>query len=631
MVVGIPVSQVSTHGGMGSIVFPGGTAFRVWAPFAAEIKVAFYDSQAQDNSSPSRLVSLASENNGYWSTDVSGIVADQLYLYEITNPNIANVFYKIDPYAKEITNPNNDPNGKGVVRESDFSWTDDSFVMPDYNSLIIYELHLGTFDGTSGNLAGAVSRLPHLSELGINCVHLMPPHEFYTNESWGFNVAFPFAVEDDYGGIVEFKKFVDRAHSLGIAVITDCIFNHYGPQGLEHGLDSFDGWNQSVVNPENGDVFSGQGIYFYNDDRWYTQWGHRPDFGRPEVRQFIRDNVMFLLGECHCDGARLDSTSNVWGFTSGIDRRVNRNGDWNNDGYNLLRWISDDKNHFHKYPRHKILIAEDWRNDGWVTRPTSTGGAGMDTEWHWFVHAIRPVLTNPSDQYRDLNQISNALYGRFNGDAFKRVIYSQSHDESGNQGDDKHNALARLIAPQNPESWFAKKRTALAAVLTLTAPGIPMIWQGQEIFSIEKFSDRVPLDWSRKDTFNGYFQLYRDLCQLRRNWDNNTRGLRGQHINCHLVDNLNKVVAFHRWNDGGAGDDVIVILNFADRTWDSYRVGLPRWGTWWCRFSSDWSGYSSDFGNVGGHPVNTEAAPKDNMPHSAGFTLAPYSALIFSQ
>ncbi len=614
MIIGVPVSQVSTHSGMGSTVFPGGTAFRVWAPFASGIKVAFYDSPNQDNASPSRVVSLASESNGYWSTDVSGIVADQLYLYEITNPNIANLFYKIDPYARQVTNSI----GKGIVRESDFPWTDDSFVMPDYNSLIIYELHLGTFDDDPGDRPGtlsrAVSRLDHLGELGINCIHVMPPNEFAADFSWGYNVALPFAIEEAYGGIVEFKKFVDYAHSLGIAVITDSVFNHFGSNDesggdLKYCLQRFDGW------PENN---NNDGIYFYTDGRIATAWGPRPDFGRVEVRQYIRDSVMFLLGECHCDGVRIDSTSNIWGFNDGQG--------WNADGFGLLRWISDEKNFFHRYPRHKILIAEDWHNDGWVTKPTSENGTGLDTEWHWYVHSIRNVLENPWDQFRDMNEVSRALYARFNGDAFKRVIYTESHDESGN-----NDALARKVDPSNPESWFARKRTTLGAVLTLTAPGIPMIWQGQEIFSIEKFGDKKPLDWSRKTSFNGIFQLYRDLCRLRRNWDNNTRGLRGQHINCHVIDNFNKVVAFHRWDQGGAGDDVIVILNFADRTWDSYRVGLPRWGTWWCRFSSDWSGYSGDFGNVGGRSVNAEAAPKDNMPHSAGFTLAPYSAVIFSQ
>ncbi|MBD3884857.1 alpha amylase C-terminal domain-containing protein [Phormidium tenue FACHB-886] len=608
MVVGIAPLQVSTHEGMGNIVFPGGTAFRVWAPNARQVQVAFYNDSNQVNNSPSRLVGLASENNGYWSTDVAGISPDQLYRYQITNRDTGEVLYKIDPYATQITNSV----GKAIVRESEFPWTDDDFRMPDHNSLVIYELHLGTFDDDPGDrpgdLARATARLDHLLELGINCVHVMPPNEFAADFSWGFNIAFPFAIESVYGGIVEFKKFVDRAHSLGIAVITDSVFNHFGPGDLDECLRRFDGWHQG----EHG------GIYFYNDDREPTDWGPRPDFGRPEVRQFIRDNVMFLLGECHCDGLRIDSTCNVWGFNNGQG--------WNDEGFNLLRWISDEKNFFHRYPRHKIFIAEDWHNDGWVTRPTPVMGAGFDAEWHWFVHEARHALENPSDQFRDMNGIARALYARFNNDAFKRVIYTESHDESGN-----NDALARRIDSANPESWFAKKRTTLGAALVLTAPGIPMIWQGQELFSIDKFSDTIPLDWSRKETFNGIFQLYQRLCQLRRNWDNNTRGLRGQHINCHVVDNLNKVVAFHRWNEGGPGDDVIVILNFSDRTWDSYRVGLPSWGTWWCRFSSDWAGYSNDFGNVGGHPVSAEAAPKDNMPHSAGFAIGPYSALIYSQ
>ena len=188
------------------------------------------------------------------------------------------------------------------------------------------------------------------------------------------------------------------------------------------------------------------------------------------------DNVIFLLGECHCDGLRIDGTCNIWGFNNGQG--------WNADGFNLLRWISDEKNFFHRYPRHKIFIAEDWHNDGWVTRPTPQLGAGMDAEWHWFVHEVRSILTNPSDQFRDINGIARALYARFNGDAFKRVIFTESHDESGND-----NALAHKIDSLNPQSWFAKKRTTLGAALVLTAPAIPMIWQGQEIFSIDKFND----------------------------------------------------------------------------------------------------------------------------------------------
>lgn len=149
--------------------------------------------------------------------------------------------------------------------------------MPDYNSLLIYELHLGTFNdikgGDPGTLARAALRLEHLNELGINCVHIMPPTEFAADFGWGFNVSLPFAIEKAYGGIIEFKKFVDRAHGLGIAVIADSVFNHFGPTDLEACLWRFDDFHDGEYG----------GIYFYNDNRAATDWGPRPDFGRREV------------------------------------------------------------------------------------------------------------------------------------------------------------------------------------------------------------------------------------------------------------------------------------------------------------------------------------------------------------
>lgn len=600
--------STSQRSGMGSIPFAGGVAFRVWAPFASLVEVALYDGPGQDVQAPSTTFPLAPESNGYWSTDVPGIGPGRLYRLRITNRETGASFAKIDPYVRQVTNSV----GLGVVREPDFPWTDHGFRMPDFNQLIIYQIHLGTFDDDPGDrpgtLARATARLDHVKDLGVNCVHVLPPGEFATDFSWGYNVALPFAIEEAYGGVVEFKKFVDRAHALDIAVLACSIFNHFGYSDLDSCLWRFDGWHQG----DHG------GIYFYNDWRQNTDWGPRPDFGRTEVRQYIRDYVMYLLGECHCDGVRIDSTCNIWGFNHGQG--------WNAEGYNLLRWISDEKNHFHRYPRHKLLIAEDWHNDGWVTRPTPEWGAGMDAEWHWFVHPVRDALHNPFDEARNMASLEAALYSRFNGDAFKRVIYTESHDESGND-----ESLARLIYPRDPDSWFARKRTTLGAAMAMTAPGIPMLWQGQEIHSIERFNDQVPLDWSRKSRYAGIFQLYQDLCRLRRNWYDNTRGLRGQHIHCHLVDDANKVIAFHRWSEGGPGDDVVVILNFANRRWDSYRIGLPREGLWWCRFSSDWSGYSPDFGNIGGHPVSADPVPMHRMNHSGGFQIAPYSALIFSQ
>ncbi|HAC92500.1 MAG TPA: glycosyl hydrolase, partial [Planctomycetaceae bacterium] len=155
---------------------------------------------------------------------------------------------------------------------------------------------------------------------------------------------------------------------------------------------------------------------------------------------------------------------------------------------------------------------------------------------------------------------------------------------------------------------------------------------GQEILEDGYFQDTDPLDWSKLTTYSGIHLMYRDLIRLRRNWFNNTRGLRGQHINVFHVNNSNKVVAFHRWDQGGAGDDVVVVSNFRNENRPAnYRIGLPRPGVWKVRFNSDWSGYSSDFGNVWVPDVTATATPWNGLPFSGTLPKPAYSTLILSQ
>ena len=174
----------------------------------------------------------------------------------------------------------------------------------------------------------------------------------------------------------------------------------------------------------------------------------------------------------------------------------------------------------------------------------------------------------------------------YNGDAIQRVIYTESHDEVANG----HARVPEEIWPGNAGSWFSRKRSTLGAALVFTAPGIPMIFQGQEFLEDKYFRDNVPLDWSKLKTYAGIQLLYRDLIRLRRNWFNQTRGLRGQQLNVHHVNNADKVIGFHRWENGGPGDDVVVVANFANRSYDSYALGFPRAGQWRVRFNSDWQG-----------------------------------------
>ena len=158
-----------------------------------------------------------------------------------------------------------------------------------------------------------------------------------------------------------------------------------------------------------------------------------------------------------------------------------------------------------------------------------------------------------------------------------------------------------------------------------------MIFQGQEVLEDEFFRDEDPVDWTRLETFGGIQLMYRDMIRLRRNWFNNTRGLRGQSVNAFHVNNNDKLVAFHRWDQGGVGDDVIVVCNFRNQQFDDYRIGLPRPGLWKVRFNSDWEGYSDDFSNLFSPDVSSDAIAWDGLNQSGTLRIAPYSVLILSQ
>jgi 1,4-alpha-glucan branching enzyme len=215
--------------------------------------------------------------------------------------------------------------------------------------------------------------------------------------------------------------------------------------------------------------------------------------------------------------------------------------------------------------------------------------------------------------------------------AFDRVIFSESHDEVAN-------GKARLpeeIAPNQAANPYARKRAGLAAALVMTAPGVPMLFQGQEFLEDGWFDDRAPLDWSKTRTHRGNLILYRDLIRLRRNVGRRTRGLQGEHVQVYHVNNCDKLIAFHRWQVGGPGDDVVVVMNFANRTYDAYTLGFPRPGLWRARLNSDRRIYGDDFTDQACPDVvaarTSSGSLVDGMPCWGNVTIGPYAALILSQ
>ncbi|MFO7985359.1 MAG: alpha-amylase family glycosyl hydrolase [Desulfatiglandaceae bacterium] len=597
-------TAVKKHPDMGAIVAASGVTFRVWAPHADKVYVTGAFNDWSKTSTP-----LASEEKGYWSADVSEAKTGDEYRYLIHGPK--GLLSRIDPYARKVTSSI----GNSVIYDPNaFDWGDNTFQMATGNELVIYEMHVGTFhvkeEGQVGTFESAMEKFPYLKELGINAIEVMPIAEFSGDFSWGYNPAHPFAVESVYGGPDAFKQFVKAAHEQGIAVIVDVVYNHFGPGDLD--LWQFDGWSEN----DQG------GIYFYNDRRSNTPWGEtRPDYGREEVRQYLRDNALMWFEEYHVDGLRWDMII----YIKSIDGNEEDPANDLPEGWSLMQWINVEIQQL--FPG-KISIGESMRNNPWVIKDVGAGGAGFNAQWDAeFVHNVRQAVIVRDDASRDLGAVCKAIEHRYDEDVFRRIIFTESHDEVAN-------GRARVpedIWPGKVDSWFSKKRSTLGGALVLTSPGIPMIFQGQELLEDRWFQDKVPIDWSRVEDQPGILRMYLDLIALRRNLSGVTRGLCGQSIHIHHFNDTAKIIAFHRWDQEGPTDSVVVVVNMMNQNCDDYAIGFPRSGLWKTRFNSDSYSYAPNFYNHPTPDVETYEEKIDGLPCSGKISIGPYTVVIFSQ
>jgi len=587
---------------MGAMAHGGGIAFRVWAPYAKAVSVVGGFNDFQPTVNP-----MAHEAEGFWYADVASAKVGQEYRFWLdteTGP-----VTRIDPYAREVTNSI----GNAVIADPHFDWGDDHFEIPNWNELVIYELHVGTFNDDQldvdapAKFESVVRRFDHLKKLGINCIQIMPVAEFAGDRSWGYNPAHMFAVESAYGGPKAFKELVKQAHKSGIAVILDVVYNHFGPSDLD--LWRFDGWSEN----------DGGGIYFYNDYRRTTPWGDtRPDYGRPQVRQFIRDNTLMWLEEFRVDGLRMDMTLYIRSVDASVTQVLP-------DGWSLMQWVNTEIRA--RFPK-AITIAEDLQNDPAVTGAAESGGAAFGSQWDaQFVHPIREAVITGADEHRSMEAVKNAILARYNGDPIQRVVYSESHDEVANG----RARVPQEIDPNGASNWFAQKRSTLAAALVLTSPGIPMLFQGQEFVEGEWFRDTVPLNWEQTETFRGIVRMYRDLIHLRLNKKGTSRGLTGPNVAVTHVNDDANIIAFRRWMDGGPHDEVVVVANFHRDPREGYSLGFSQPGTWKLIFNSDWKGYSEQFEGYASADVTAEVGEYDGMPNKAEVNIGAYSVLIFGQ
>lgn len=583
---------------LGATVHNDGVDFVVWAPFAKQVALLQW-LEFEWGETP-----MEHDGHGYWFMNNVPAQPGQMYKYRLTTQE-DEILDRNDPYARQLTDSDN---GSSIIADPEFHWDGtETFAPLPKEKAVIYELHVGTFNkpdaSTTGTFDTVAEKLDYLASLGVNYIELMPVTSMAMSHGWGYAPNYIFSIENAYGGRHGLLELVKACHQKGIGIIIDVVYNHFF---TESDLWRYDGWSEN----DRG------GIYFFNDERGDTPWGGRPDYGRAEVRQFILDNVTMWFTEYKVDGLRVDSTIYM------------RNSDGNNDKHELdipEAWslLGEINELAHKIKPGALMIAEDNATNEGIVKRVQDGGMGFDAQWEvGFPHVIRDSLgITHNENQAALQGIEWELNHSYTGDAFDKVIFGDSHDTAANGS----SRLNEAITPGNAESLSARQRVLLASAVTLTAPGIPMLLQGQEFMQEGAFNEWQMLEWGKTEQFAGIVLAHQHLINLRLNRFDNTRGLLGQYTSVVHRDDTNSVIAYHRKDQGGPLDDTLVIVNFGGNKLKKYELPFPDGGEWVVRFNSSWKGYNVDFHETHFARVTVGDSLKGSVE------LADYSTIILSK
>jgi maltooligosyltrehalose trehalohydrolase len=422
----------------------GRTAFEVWAPEATRVELVL----------DRAVLPMRSGPRGYHLLIADDVRPGDTYRYRLhredgTRVDRPDPASRFQPEGVHGPSAVDDPDG--------FVWTDQGFTVGPLHEQVVYELHVGTFS-PAGTFDGAIAQLPHLVELGITAIELMPVWQFPGDRNWGYDGVLQYAVQDSYGGPEGLRRLVDAAHDVGIAVFLDVVYNHIGPEG----------------NPL-GDF----GPYF--TDLHATPWGdglNADGPGSDEVRRYVVEHAVSFVRDLHLDGFRLDAVHGI------IDQSATH----------LLEALATAVHaQGARMGKAVHLIAESDLCDARLMRPPAAGGYGLDAQWaDEFHHAIHVALTGEQDAYYgDHHGLADLVpqlrdrflyagrYSAFRGRTVGRpardlpydrfVACVQNHDQVGNRmmGD----RLSELVDGEGLK---------LAAAALLTSPFVPMLFMGEE-------------------------------------------------------------------------------------------------------------------------------------------------------
>lgn len=420
-----------------------GVSFRVWVPDHQSVDVVFERSDLP-------LLKLERDNQGYFSGLSTEARVGDLYRFRINGEKEA---YP-DPASR--FQPEG-PHGPSQIIDPSFAWTDRGWKGVSAAGQVLYELHIGTFT-REGTWAAAIEHLEALKDVGVTCLEVMPVNEFAGDCGWGYDGVDLFATYHHYGSPEDMRRFINAAHQLGIGVILDLVYNHFGPDG-----------NYMMK-------FSDH----YLSKKYHTDWGDAINFADEmsgPVREFFLTNALYWIKEFHLDGFRFDATQAI------VDTSKKH----------ILSEISQACRAAAE-GRSIYLINENEPQHTHLLRAPERGGFGFDANWNDdFHHAAVSAVTGRHEAYyadhpgTPQEFVSSAKYGyvyqgqRYTWQSKRRgtpafdlmptafVHFLQNHDQVANSA-----RGLRLHQLTSPGEFRA------ITTLLLLSPQTPMLFMGQE-------------------------------------------------------------------------------------------------------------------------------------------------------
>jgi 1,4-alpha-glucan branching enzyme len=622
---------------MGANLIANGATFRVWAPNARSVHVVGdFNNRARNDASL-----LNRDDHGHWLGFIPGVRDRHRYMFYVVGHGSEGP--KRDPYARELQTPFP---SECIIRKTDFPWHETGYVTPQFHNVVIYQLHVGTFftpnlPRKGGTFLDVARKIPHLAGLGITAIQLMPIQEFQTEFSLGYNGTDYFSPEMDFavedadlppyvarvnelleakglkrydvrelrGEMNQLKALIDLCHIYGLAVLLDVVYNHAGGDFGDQSIFFFD--RQSTAGGNRNSLY-------------FTDKGHAGglvfDFGKSDVRDFLIQNAKFFLDEYRFDGFRYDQVSVI-------------DHDGAPHGWSFCQDLTSTLRHHRPSALDK---AEYWNVNPYIVKAPPEG-AGFDTTLTDGLRiAIRDVIGNasqPDERPLNMTGLARSMWPEGFDEHWRFVQGPENHDIVY-QG--REQRVARLGHPSDPRSWFGRSRARVATGISLTAPGIPMLFMGQEFLEDKQWSDNFEfhknllLHWAGLDQQDkqmlDHLRFTRELLGLRWQYP----ALRGQGFRVVHIHDQNRVLAWHRWVEG-EGHDVIVVVHLSTFNRFGYRIGFPGGGEWREIFNSDvYENWVNPNVAGNGGRVFAEPHPLHDFSFSAALVLPANSILVFS-